>query len=131
VPPSEDRNAAARVESLLQAAGWRSGGDSGARYLREYTPGVERLRLDYALLIDERLVGAVEVQERMSEAVAHYADQLSRLLAGATDKPPVVYFSNGHETLVLPGPDEQPREVATFHSPAALAAASPLSGLAT
>ena len=95
---------------------------------------MDKLRLDYALLIDDRLVGAVEVHERMSEAVAHYADQLSRLLAGASrgldNAPPVVYFSNGRETLVLPGPVDEPREVATFHSPAALAAPSQLGRLA-
>ncbi len=119
---------------MLRAAGWnfddRCGSQSEGRVEREHRFG--RLQLDYALFVGDRLVGAVEVKNAITSAGGDQARQLSRALRAVepdAGPDPVVYLSNGAETIVLTGPDAEPRDVATFHGPEVLVCPASIAAL--
>jgi hypothetical protein len=138
VTSPEPDNPEAWVEALLRAAGWETGSPQGGgrvpHVVREFRPGTDKVVLDFALFIGDRLVGAVEVSARMSDAVAHQARRLQEALFAlgqfSHDALPVIYFSNGREIALLAGPDDEVRQVAAFHSPATLDDPHKLRGLA-
>ena len=125
------------VETLFNDAGWavEPGSAMDGRVVREFRVG--QLVLDYALFVKNQLVGVVEVKSLLSQAAARQAHELGARLNSAnessrlfpSERPPAIYLTNGHEILVVTD-DAPPREVASFHSPAALTTPAGIGGLA-
>ena len=135
LPPAPGQQARARIDALLQAAGWVL--QDAADFNRNAAPGVavREFQLpggpcDYLLFVAGKACGVIEAKKAgitlsgVAEQAARYMHALPPHLARWADTLVFDYESTGDETYFRDTRDPKPRSrrVFAFHQPATLLA---------